>query len=123
MHILIVDDNRDILDLIERVLIADGHLVTTARDGLEALQKEETARPDLVVLDVNLPVMNGWEVCKRIKARRQVPVLLLTVRAERVDIEQSQAVGADAHMLKPFEITDFLAHIERFAPDPRHAPQ
>ena len=115
MRILVVDDNRDIIDLVQRVLRIEGHEVAIARDGLDALQQEATVEPDLVILDVNLPRLDGWEVCKRIKARRQVPVLLLTVRAERADIERSQEAGADAHLLKPFEITTFLERIAGFA--------
>jgi DNA-binding response OmpR family regulator len=111
MRILIVDDNRDIVELVRRVLRIEGHEVVIARDGLEALQQEAATNPDLVILDVNLPVFDGWEVCRRIKARRDVPVLLLTVRAERVDMERSQAAGADDHLLKPFEIGAFLKRI------------
>jgi DNA-binding response OmpR family regulator len=115
MRILIVDDNRDILELVQRVLRIEGHEVVIARDGLEALQQELTTQPDLIVLDVNLPVLDGWEVCRRIKARRAVPVLLLTVRSERVDIENSRNAGADAHLLKPFDIAAFLEQIARLA--------
>jgi len=111
MRILIVDDNRDIVELVRRVLRIEGHEVVIARDGLEALQQEAATNPDLVILDVNLPVFDGWEVCRRIKARRDVPVLLLTVRAERVDMERSQAAGADDHLLKPFEIGALLQRI------------
>jgi DNA-binding response OmpR family regulator len=111
MRILIVDDNRDIVELVRRVLRIEGHEVVIARDGLEALQQEAATNPDLVILDVNLPVFDGWEVCRRIKARRDVPVLLLTVRAERADLERSQAAGADDHLLKPFEIGAFLKRI------------
>ena len=111
MRILIVDDNRDIVELVRRVLRIEGHEVVIARDGLEALQQEAATNPDLVILDVNLPVFDGWEVCRRIKARRDVPVLLLTVRAERVDMERSQAAGADDHLLKPFDIGAFLKRI------------
>lgn len=113
MRILVVDDNRDILDLIQRVLQTYGHEVVIARDGLEALQQESTSRPDLVVLDVNLPTLDGWEVCRRMKARRDVPVMLLTVRAERADIERSIDAGADDHLPKPFDIAEFLNHINR----------
>ena len=76
MRILVVDDNRDILELVERVLTTYGYDVVIARDGLEALQQESHARPDLIVLDVNLPRLDGWEVCRRIKARREVPVIV-----------------------------------------------
>jgi DNA-binding response OmpR family regulator len=115
MRILVVDDNRDILELVQRVLQTYGYEVVVARDGLEALQQEANARPDLVVLDVNLPALDGWEVCRRIKARRDVPVMLLTVRAERADIEYSRDAGADDHMPKPFDIAEFLARINRLA--------
>jgi len=111
MRILVVDDNRDILDLVERVLLTYGHEVVLARDGLEALQQDSTSSPDLIVLDVNLPTLDGWEVCRRIKARRNVPVMLLTVRAERADIERSIEAGADDHLPKPFDISEFLSHI------------
>ena len=114
MRILVVDDNRDIVELVQSVLRIEGHEVVIARDGLEALQQDLATQPDLVVLDVNLPIFDGWEVCRRIKARRAVPVLMLTVRSERADIENSLAAGADAHLLKPFDITVFLEHIAMF---------
>jgi DNA-binding response OmpR family regulator len=111
MRVLVVDDNRDIVELLQRILSLEGHDVLIARDGLEALQQEAAGQPDLVILDVNLPALDGWEVCRRIKARRAVPVVLLTVRAERSDIERSRAAGADEHLLKPFEIGAFLKQI------------
>lgn len=113
MRILVVDDNRDILDLVQRVLTAEGHDVATARNGLEALQREAEFTPDLIVLDINLPYLNGWDVCRQIKARRSVPVIILSVRAEAVDVARSRDAGADDHLLKPFEINDLLARIAR----------
>ena len=67
MRILVVDDNRDILDLVERVLVAYGHDVVIARDGLGALQQEATTAPDVVVLDIGMPQMDGYEVARRIR--------------------------------------------------------
>ena len=113
MRILVVDDNRDILDLVQRVLQTYGHEVVIARDGLEALQQELTNQPDLLVLDVNLPTLDGWEVCRRVKARRSVPIMLLTVRAENADIQRSIDAGADDHLPKPFDIAEFLERISR----------
>jgi DNA-binding response OmpR family regulator len=113
MRILVVDDNRDILDLVQRVLLTYGHDVVIARDGLEAIQQESLMQPDLVVLDVNLPTLDGWEVCRRIKARRDVPVMLLTVRAERADLERSRDAGANDHLPKPFDIAEFLERIKQ----------
>jgi DNA-binding response OmpR family regulator len=123
MRILVVDDNRDILDLIQRVLLTYGYEVVIARDGLEALQQESATQPDIVVLDVNLPALDGWEVCRRIKARRDVPVMLLTVRAERVDIERSRDAGANDHLPKPFDITVFLERITSLAAQRVPQPQ
>src|SRR5215212_11618890 len=113
MRILVVDDNRDILDLIQRVLLTYGYEVVIARDGLEAIQQESIIQPDLVVLDVNLPTLDGWEVCRRVKARRSVPIMLLTVRAENADIQRSIDAGADDHLPKPFDIAEFLERITR----------
>lgn len=118
MRILVVDDNRDILDLVQRVLQTYGHDVVIARDGLEALQQELTSQPDLLVLDVNLPTLDGWEVCRRVKARRAVPIMLLTVRAENADIQRSIDAGADDHLPKPFDIAEFLERISRLTVGP-----
>ena len=122
MRILVVDDNRDILELVQRVLLTYGYDVVIARDGLEALQQEANTRPDLIVLDVNLPVLDGWEVCRRIKGRRDVPIMLLTVRAERADIESSRDAGADDHLPKPFDIAEFLERINQLMRRPAISP-
>jgi DNA-binding response OmpR family regulator len=111
MRILVVDDNYDILELVQRVLETEGYDVMIARDGREALQREMTSKPDVIVCDVNLPGLDGWEVCRQIKARRNVPIMLLTVRAERGDIERSFHAGADDHLPKPFDIAEFLRRI------------
>ena len=111
MHILLVDDNPDIVRLVEQVLTLEGHAVSIARDGMEALQQIASAHPDAVVLDVNMPGMEGWEVCQRIKQQYRIPVMLLTVRAEKVDLQHGAAVGADAYLLKPFDIPVFLDYL------------
>lgn len=122
MRILVVDDNRDILELVQRVLLTYGYDVVIARDGLEALQQDSNTSPDLIVLDVNLPVLDGWEVCRRIKGRRDVPIMLLTVRAERADIESSREAGADDHLPKPFDIAEFLDRINQLMRRPSISP-
>jgi DNA-binding response OmpR family regulator len=116
MRVLVVDDNRDILDLIQRVLTTYGHEVVIARDGLEALQQESDTSPHIVLLDVNIPYLDGWEVCRQIKRRRSIPVLLLTVRAENADYDRSMDAGADDHIAKPFEIGELLARLEKYEP-------
>ncbi len=112
MHILVVDDNADIRTLVNQILASVGHKVTNAGDGIEALQLEAMHTPDAVILDVNLPLLDGYEVCRRIKARRDVPVMMLTVRAERHEIDLARKAGADFHLTKPFEMLDFLNHIQ-----------
>ena len=116
MRVLIVDDNIDIIDLLSRVLRVGGHQVVIARDGASALRQELATTPDVVVCDINLPGIDGWEVCRRLKARRAVPVMLLTVRAEAVDVAHSAAVGADDHLAKPFDVVHFLSRLDRLVP-------
>ena len=113
MHILVVEDNYDVIQLIQSLLHLDGHVVITARDGVEALQQEATHQPDAIVLDVNLPHIDGYEVCRRIKRRRDVPIMLLTVRAEDAEIALGLSAGADLHLIKPFDIVDFMSQVIR----------
>jgi CheY-like chemotaxis protein len=114
MHILVVEDNYDVRTLLEHMLRAEGYEVTSAADGIEALQIESSQQPDVVVLDVNLPLLDGYEVCRRIKARRAVPVVILTVRAEPAEIELGMSAGADVHLTKPFDMPSFLQSIRHF---------
>lgn len=111
MHILLVDDNIDIIRLVEQVLKYDGHRITIARDGLEALQLAQSIQPDAMVLDVNMPRMDGWEVCERVKQHSNIPIMLLTVHANQADFERGASVGADAYLPKPFDIHTFLNHL------------
>lgn len=111
MHILVVDDNPDIIRLVDQVLTLEGHRVTIARDGLEALQQVSSSQPDAVVLDVNMPGMEGWEVCQRIKQQSNTPVMMLTVHANQSDVQHGLDVGADAYLAKPFDISQFLERL------------
>ncbi len=85
-RVLVIEDSSDIRLLLTQMLEGEGYEVTVAEDGLEGLQVDATISPDLVVLDVNLPTIDGYEVCRRLKERRNVPVLLLTVRAEEDEV-------------------------------------
>ena len=113
MRVLIVDDNNDIIDVLRRALAIGEHEVIIARNGSDALYLESLHTPDVVISDVNLPDMDGWEICRRLKARRNVPVMLLTVRAEEADRLRSQQAGADAHLPKPFDVIDLLQRVDR----------
>ena len=111
MHILLVDDNQDIIRLVQQVLALEGHRVSIARDGLEALQKVVSQRPDAVILDVNMPMLEGTEVCRRIKMSYSIPVMMLTVRSEQVDFQRGADAGADAYLSKPFDIPVFIEYL------------
>lgn len=111
MRILIAEDNAAIRLMVHQVLEAEGHEIVVAENGLEALQRALLHQPDAVILDGSMPIMDGWEVCRRIKAQRKVPVMMLTVHAERADRERAQASGADDFLAKPFDILDLIGKV------------
>lgn len=100
-----------------RRVIADylrikGYETAEAADGVEALEKFSAENPDLVLLDVMMPRMDGWEVCRRIRARSRVPVIMLTAKGEEEDELQGFSLGADEYIMKPFSLKILLARIE-----------
>lgn len=107
-RVLVIEDSFDIRLLVTQILESEGYDVAVAEDGLEGLQVDAIHSADLVVLDVNLPTIDGYEVCRRLKERRNVPVLMLTVRAEEAEINQGMQAGADLHISKPFDMATFL---------------
>lgn len=115
--ILIVDDNRQNLDVLEQILKLKEFAVRMSRSGTHALKSINALLPDLVLLDVNMPGMNGYEVCEQLKhseKTRHVPVLFLTADyTEQVRAEGKQA-GGDGFLEKPFKAGDIYAAIERF---------
>lgn len=111
MRILVAEDNAAIRMMIQQVLEAAGHEVMLAENGLEAFQRALLHQPDAVVLDGSMPVMDGWEVCRRIKERIDVPIMMLTVHAERADRDRAQASGANDFLAKPFDITDLITKV------------
>lgn len=111
MKLLIVDDDLDLRELISFALRQAGYLVVKAADGLEALQVWEQEQPDLVILDVNLPKLNGWEVCRRIRAETNTPIMMLTVRNSEEEQVQGLDLGADDYLTKPFSPRMLLARV------------
>jgi len=112
--ILIVDDEKDFVDLIKLILEKNGYLVSVAYDGEEGLNKILTEVPDLVVLDLNIPKMNGYEVCEKIREKysfKDIAVLMLTVRTLEKDHISGFTSGSDDYMTKPFEPKELLARI------------
>lgn len=112
--ILIIDDEKDFVDLIKVILEKNGYIVSFAYDGEEGLNKILTEVPDLVILDLNIPKINGYEVCRRTREKysfKDVAVLMLTVRTLEQDFISGFSCGSDDYMTKPFEPKEFLARI------------
>ena len=112
MKILLVDDDATLLDLVGYALGRKGHRVVTATDGVQALALCRAERPDLVLLDVTLPEVDGFEVCRQIRQESHTPVILLTGRREEADILRGLQVGADDYVTKPVSLRVLAARME-----------
>ncbi|HYK98838.1 MAG TPA: response regulator transcription factor [Candidatus Acidoferrales bacterium] len=110
--VLVVDDERRYRELLEMDLSRRGYHVFVAADGLRALQLVEEVSPDLVLLDVMLPDLDGYEVCRRIREVSTVPVIMLTARVEEADKVRGLRIGADDYVTKPFSAIELLARVE-----------
>lgn len=110
--ILVVDDEIDIVDFIGDYLAAEGYDVIKAYDGIEALEKVRKAHPDLVVLDIMLPGMDGFEACKQIRAESTIPILMLTAKDRDVDKIVGLEIGADDYIPKPFNPRELIARVK-----------
>lgn len=113
-NILVTDDDSNIRALLQEVLESDGYVVDTARDGIEGLEKVAKNRPDLVLLDVEMPGMTGWDVVQKIKSdptTQQIPVLMLTSLSQTQHRVQGLDLGADDYLTKPFNIAELLARV------------
>jgi DNA-binding response OmpR family regulator len=109
--ILLVDDEDAIQKLLTYPLERDGFRVVSARDGEEALERFGAENPDLVVLDIMLPHLDGLEVCKRLRARSTVPIIMLTARDDELDKVVGLELGADDYITKPFSIHEFRSRV------------
>jgi two-component system, OmpR family, response regulator MprA len=110
-RVLVVEDDEEIAEVLRRTLRMEGYEVRGAGDGVEALDVATGFVPDLVVLDLGLPRMDGVEVCRRLRAESDVPILMLTARTETDDRVQGLDSGADDYLVKPFERQELLARI------------
>src|SRR5437764_2097732 len=115
MNILVVDDDRDIADIIGYSLRKEGHRPILAHSGEEALALAERSLPDLVVLDVMLPRLSGFDVCRKLRERGPLPVILLTARGEEADRVWGLDLGADDYITKPFSHKELLARVRAVA--------
>ena len=112
ISVLIVEDDPNIRELLQLYLEKDGYAVTLAADGGQGLSKFRAIKPDLVLLDVMMPVMDGWAVCRAIRQESNTPVIMLTAKGETDDKVTGLKAGADDYVTKPFEMKELLARIE-----------
>ena len=112
VSVLIVEDEKHIAELLQLYLEKEGYAVTIAADGGSGLEKFRAIHPDIVLLDVMMPVMDGWTVCRIIRAESTTPVIMLTAKAETDDKVTGLRSGADDYITKPFEMKEVLARIE-----------
>lgn len=110
--ILVVDDDTNICELLRLYLTKEGYQVTTANDGEEGLDKFNQVKPDMVLLDVMMPKMDGLEVCRRIRKLGNTPVMMLTAKGETFDKVLGLELGADDYMVKPFDTKELVARIK-----------
>ncbi len=110
--VLIVEDDRNIADLLRLYLEKEGYTVVIAPDGMRGVEQFRTVHPSLVLLDVMLPGLDGWGVCRAIRAESQTPIIMLTAKSETEDKVNGLKQGADDYITKPFEMKEVLARIE-----------
>jgi DNA-binding response OmpR family regulator len=111
MKILVADDDPDLLDVTTYALRRHGYNIVTATDGVQAVERCEDERPDLMLLDIGLPRLNGFEVCRRIRERSSMPIIMLTARNDDDNVVQGFLTGADDYVTKPFSHRQLVMRI------------
>ncbi|UCC54705.1 MAG: response regulator transcription factor [Anaerolineaceae bacterium] len=112
MLVLVVDDDRVLADLVAFTLRREGFQVSLAYDGLSALRKWQDEQPNLIILDLNLPKVDGFTICRRIRAEADTPIIMLTVRGDEDDIVHGLELGADDYIPKPFSPRQLVARVK-----------
>lgn len=119
--ILIVEDEANIRELLCLYLEREGYTVIEAENGVEGIKQWKSEKPDMLLLDVMMPVMDGWTVCKEIRAESDVPIIMLTAKGETADRVSGLEMGADDYIVKPLEMPEVIARVRavfrRMAPD------
>ncbi|WP_458411524.1 response regulator YycF [Schinkia sp. CFF1] len=111
-HILVVDDEMPIADILQFNLEKEGYKVTCAYDGLEALRKVEEVKPDLILLDIMLPHKDGMEVCREVRKKYEMPIIMLTAKDSEIDKVLGLELGADDYVTKPFSTRELIARVK-----------
>ncbi len=115
--ILVVEDNQDNREMVVKALKFNGYQVVEAVDGEEAIEKVKAEHPDLILLDIFLPKMDGYEATRRLKgdtSLRNIPIIALTAHAMKGSMEEALAVGCDGYISKPIDVRELPKHIQRF---------
>ena len=119
--ILIVEDEANIRELLRLYLEREGYTVIEAENGVEGIKQWKSEKPDMILLDVMMPVMDGWTVCKEIRAESDVPIIMITAKGETADRVSGLEMGADDYIVKPLEMPEVIARVRavfrRMAPD------
>ena len=110
--ILVVDDDKNICELLRLYLVKEGYAVTMVHDGNAALTEYERLHPDLILLDVMMPGMDGWEVCRKVREKNKTPIIMLTARGETYDKVLGLELGADDYVVKPFDTKEVIARVK-----------
>ncbi|ASI36816.1 MULTISPECIES: response regulator YycF [unclassified Exiguobacterium] len=111
-RILVVDDEQPIADILKFKLEKEGYSVAVANDGVEALEKVEEFKPDLILLDIMLPLMDGMEVCREVRKTLETPIIMLTAKDSEIDKVLGLELGADDYVTKPFSSRELLARVK-----------
>lgn len=109
--VLIVDDDKNICDLLRLYLEKEGYGVILSHDGEEALAKFNALKPDLILLDIMLPGIDGWQICREIRKKSNVPIIMITAKGETIDKVIGLELGADDYIVKPFDAKEVIARI------------
>lgn len=110
--ILVVDDDKNICELLRLYLEKEGYSVILSHDGEEAIVKFNALNPDMVLLDIMLPSLDGWQVCREIRKKSNVPIIMLTAKGETFDKVLGLELGADDYVVKPFDTKEVIARIK-----------
>ncbi len=110
--IMVADDNKDICELLRLYLEKEQYTVVIANDGNEAVAKFSTEMPDLILLDIMMPGLDGWQVCREIRKKSNVPIIMITAKGETFDKVLGLELGADDYVVKPFEAKEIVARIK-----------
>lgn len=109
--ILVVEDDRTLLDVLQYNLLKEGYRVVTAADGIQAIEAARSEPPDIIILDIMLPELDGFEVCRVLRKEMTTPILMLTAKTEEIDKVVGLELGADDYLTKPFSLRELLARI------------